>query len=381
MNLEREELAAWLLLLELPGLGRAGARRLMTALGPPVIALDRPIAELREFIGPAAQKYLLDQASAALNLADPTWQWLQADPDHREVVPLGHTRYPQALLEIEDPPLLLYMTGRLDLPLAPARALAVVGSRNPTPQGELNARQFSFALARQGLTIVSGLARGVDGAAHQAALEAAAESPQPSSLSTIAVVGTGLDRVYPRAHLQLAHAIARTGLLVSEFPLGTPPLAHHFPQRNRLIAGLSCATLVVEAALESGSLITAREAALQGKPVFAIPGSIHAPQARGCHALLREGAALVETADDVLNELPAASRPSAPQTQGAVTTAPPQTQDPILQALGWEPMSLDEAQARSGWPFPALQARLMQLELQGCVVRLPGGRVQRIAQT
>ena len=172
----------------------------------------------------------------------------------------------------------------------------MVGSRNPTPQGAQNARQFARALAGGGVTIVSGLALGIDAAAHEGALDGSA----PGALATIAVIGTGIDRVYPRQHRDLAHRIAGRGLIVSEYPIGTPPLAHNFPRRNRLIAGLSQGTLVVEAALQSGSLITARLASEQGKEVFAIPGSIHSPQSRGCHALIRQGAKLVETAEDVL---------------------------------------------------------------------------------
>lgn len=374
--MDREELGAWLRLLELPGLGRAGARRLLAALGSPLEIFSHPASELQAYLGAPALRALQQPDPGLTDLCDRTWQWLQEAPGSRAAVPLGDPLYPPALLDIEDPPLLLYCMGRLDLALDPSRSVAVVGSRNPTPQGELNARQFSLALAQHGLTIVSGLARGVDGAAHAAALQATGGT----GLRTVAVVGTGLDRVYPRSHLRLAHEIAQAGLLVSEYALGTPPLAHHFPQRNRLIAGLSCATLVVEAALESGSLITAREAALQGKAVFAIPGSIHSPQARGCHALLREGAALVETAEDVLRELPTPGlcpAPAATQPQGAAE--PPE--DALLTALGWDPVSLDDAQGRTGLPFPALQARLLQLELEGQVVRLAGGRVQRLMRS
>jgi DNA processing protein len=290
------------------------------------------------------------------------------------VVALGDAAYPAGLLQIEDPPLLLYLMGRLELPLEPARSLAVVGSRNPTPQGALNAKQFAQALSQAGLTIVSGLALGVDGAAHEGAL---AGLGGVDRLATVAVVGTGLDRVYPKRHHQLAHDIALHGLIVSEYPLGTPPLAANFPRRNRLIAGLSSATLVVEAALQSGSLITARLAAEQGKDVFAIPGSIHATQSRGCHALIRQGAKLVESAQDVLDDLP--GLPS--NTSDAVTVNAGDTvdEDGLLQALGYDPVSLDALQARTGWPTAQLQARLMALELDGQVARLPGGLFQRIA--
>ncbi|MEK9803836.1 MAG: DNA-processing protein DprA, partial [Curvibacter sp.] len=283
-------------------------------------------------------------------------------------------RYPRSLLDTEDPPLLLYLSGRLDLALDSHRSLAIVGSRNPTPQGLLNARQFAIALAEQGLTIVSGLALGIDGAAHEGAL---AGTHGAQRLATIAVVGTGADRVYPKSHHALAHRISAQGLIVSEYPLGTPPLAANFPRRNRLIAGLSGATLVVEAALQSGSLITARLAAEQGKEVFAIPGSIHATQSHGCHALIRQGAKLVESAQDVLEDMPAWSGLQAP---GPTAAEPATDDDPLLQALGLEPVSLDALQARTGLDIAPLQARLMALELEGQVARLPGGLLQRLVR-
>jgi DNA processing protein len=264
-----------------------------------------------------------------------------------------------------------------------ANCLAVVGSRNPSPQGVANARQFAQVLAQGGLCIVSGMALGVDGAAHKGALEGAS----PDAMATIAVVGTGLDRIYPRQHQELAHRIAQRGLLLSEFPLGTPPLAANFPRRNRIIAGLSRGTLVVEAALQSGSLITARLASEQGREVFAIPGSIHATQSRGCHALIKQGAKLVENAQDVLEELqwplgathlvrPDADPPLA--GPGADTQTP--AESALLQALGYDVAGLDALQARTGLPTPELQAQLMTLELQGLVARLPGGRFQRQEQ-
>jgi DNA processing protein len=284
------------------------------------------------------------------------------------------------LLRIDDPPPLLYWMGRLDLPLDSSTSLAIVGSRNPTPQGALNARQFAQSLRNSGFTIVSGMALGVDAAAHEGALDAAtSESPR---LATIAIVGTGLDRVYPKSHLQLAHRIAEHGLVISEYPLGTPPLAANFPRRNRLIAGLSCATLVVEAALKSGSLITARMAADQGKEVFAIPGSIHSAQSHGCHVLIRQGAKLVESTQDILEELPAVLGPGLANTcapdEGPGTNA---MHDSLLDAIGFDPVSLDALQARTGLSTALLQARLMALELDGNVARLPGGLFQRMART
>jgi DNA processing protein len=302
-------------------------------------------------------------------LLDATLAWQGEDPATREILTLADADYPAALLQMEDPPLMLYRMGRLS-PM-PARALAVVGSRNPTPQGLQNARRFSRAFAEAGVTVVSGMALGIDGAAHQGALDGA----PADGVATIAVVGTGLDRVYPKQHLQLAHHIAERGMIVSEYPIGTPPLAANFPRRNRLIAAFGQGTLVVEAALQSGSLITARLAAEQGKEVFAIPGSIHSPHARGCHALLRQGAKLVESAQDVLEDLrlvlPAAA---APETHEA-----PEGEDPLLDAMGYDPMGLDALIARTGIPANVLQARLLELELEGEVARLPGGLFQRQA--
>src|SRR4051812_16752840 len=306
--MERDELAGWLrLALSLPIDGGA-ARRLLTAFGLPEAIFRQDAAALAQVVDRTAAEALRQPPTDLGERIATTLAWLQDDPQHRQVLTLGDPDYPRALLAIEDPPLMLYRLGRLlDLP---QRALAIVGSRNPTPVGLQNARRFGRAFAEAGVTVVSGLALGVDGAAHEGALEGAA----PEAIATLAVVGTGLDRVYPKQHLSLAHRIAQAGTLLSEYPLGTPPLAHNFPRRNRLIAALSQGTLVVEAALQSGSLITARLAAEQGREVFAIPGSIHSPQSRGCHALLRQGAKLVESAQDVLEDLrfvlPAAAAPA-----------------------------------------------------------------------
>ena len=308
-----------------------------------------------------------------------TWQWLH---DHttdfaHALITLGDPRYPECLLHTADPPLMLYAIGpeRWLAHAAPLldwqRSLAIVGSRNPTPQGADNAHQFALHLAQQGWTIVSGMALGIDAAAHEGAMAA-----KNTALPTVAVVGTGVDRVYPRQNKQLAHQLAHHGLILSEFPLGTPPIAANFPKRNRIISGLSRGTLVVEAALASGSLITARTASEQGREVFAIPGSIHSPQSRGCHALIRQGAKLVEHAQDILEEfnlptrLPAAESTEQPSTQG--------TTHPLLQAMGYDPIDLDALGARSGWSTADLQAQLLELELDGQVHRLPGGLYQRV---
>jgi DNA processing protein len=267
-------------------------------------------------------------------------------------------------------------------PFPAAASLAMVGSRNPTAQGAENARQFARALRDAGFVIVSGLALGIDAAAHEGALEASGQTGSPGTPPTIAVVGTGLDRVYPRRNLDLARRIAAQGLLVSEYPLGTPPLAPNFPKRNRIISGLSQGTLVVEAALASGSLITARTAVEQGREVFAIPGSIHSPQSRGCHALIRQGAKLVESAQDVLEEL---RLPPTAAPRGAPDNAPPGEsglanlpEGPLLTALGFDPMGIDALVARTGMDAATLQVELLTLELDGRVARLAGGLFQRL---
>lgn len=397
--MDRDELGAWLRLTLSPGVGNSAARRLLARFGLPQEIFRQPEPALLQCATPAQAKSLCTVPPAWKALVETTWQWLaDAAPQGsaRAVVTLGDPRYPQLLLDTEDPPLLLYLMGPARLveqaPFPPGRCLAVVGSRNPTAQGAENARQFSRALRDAGFTIVSGLALGVDAAAHEGALEGAA-ARAATEPATIAVVGTGLDRVYPRRNLDLAHRIAAHGLIVSEYPLGTPPLAPNFPKRNRIISGLSQGTLVVEAALASGSLITARMAAEQGREVFAIPGSIHAPQSRGCHALIRQGAKLVESAKDVLEELrtPATSgSPASAQHGSTAEAAPcaeaaaesgsamPDTDSPLLQALGFDPMGVDALVARTGMDAASLQVKLLELELEGRVARLPGGLFQRI---
>ncbi len=406
--MDHDELTAWLRLALTPGVGNDTARRLLAAFGLPQAIFAQTQAALGQLVSPAQARALAQppDALAAQVLATQTWLDGAEAGMGRAVATLGDARYPAALLALEDPPLMLYLLGQVQLLDSeqksahvradqartaisniafgwPDKALALVGSRNPTPQGVQNARQFARALADAGLAVVSGLALGVDGAAHEGALAALDEGAPATRLVTLAVIGTGIDRVYPRQHRALAHRIAAHGLIVSEYPLGTPPLAPNFPRRNRIIAGLSAGTLVVEAALPSGSLITARLASEQGKEVFAIPGSIHSPLSRGCHALIRQGAKLVETAQDVLEEL----RWPAPPTTGSAAAALPDDDAPnaqeaaLLQALGADPVSLDALQARTGLDTARLQARLLELELAGRVGRLPGGLFQRLGQT
>lgn len=410
--MQRDDLAAWLRLTLTPGVGNATARKLLATFGLPQSVFEQPTAALRQVATPAQASALQTEPPELAALAETTWRWLDeatpasaAEGVRRHVVTLGDAGYPAALLNIEDPPLMLYLLGQVgstpdaadhdshgpghatNLTQVASRGIAIVGSRNPTPQGEANARQFARAFSEAGLTVVSGLALGIDGAAHLGAMDGidSGRCAAGDTLATVAVVGTGLDRVYPKKHLGLAHRIARHGLLVSEYPLGTPPVSANFPRRNRIISGLSLGTLVVEAALKSGSLITARLASEQGKEVFAIPGSIHASQSHGCHALIKQGAKLVESAADVLEELrlppdiarriPGTTADPASPTSGSDETAP---ENPLLEALGFDPVSLDALLARTGLDAAALQARLLELELDGAVARLPGGLFQRL---
>jgi DNA processing protein len=364
--MDRHELGAWLRLLEVPRLGRESARKLLAAFGSPQAVIDASTSARSEVVGAPLGKAVSVEPESLAGVLASTLSWLSADaPEERAVITLGDPRYPRALLDSPDPPLLMYAQGRFEL--LQADCVAVVGSRNPTPQGLDNARAFSSHLSQAGLTIVSGMALGVDAAAHSGGLD--------GSGSTIAVVGTGLDRVYPRRNRDLAHRLAANGLLVSEYSLGTPPLAPNFPLRNRIIAGLSRGTLVVEAALLSGSLITARLANEAGRDVFAIPGSIHSPQARGCHALIKQGAKLVETAQDVLEEL----RWGQSEMSAAATLDVEPVADQLLTSLGFDPVTLDALVARTGRPASELSSRLLELELHGLVGRLPGQLYQRLS--
>lgn len=372
-----------------PGIGNETARRLLAAFGSAPAIFEQSADALRQLGSEKLSRAVREEPPALAAQLQTTLDWLAAGEDHH-LVTLGDAGYPPSLLDIQDPPLMLYMLGsqvRRGLPAIynGATNIAIVGSRNPTPQGEDNARQFAKAFGEAGLCVVSGLALGIDGAAHDGAL---LESTSPGGCTTIAVVGTGLDRVYPKKHLALAHRIAQQGMIISEFPLGTPPLMSNFPRRNRIISGLSLGVLVVEATLKSGSLITARLAAEQGKEVFAIPGSIHSPQSRGCHALIKQGAKLVETAQDVFEELRIEARHGTGTTRkqhhtgpdGAYATVIEDTAgNALLLALGFDVTSLDALQARTGLPTAQLQGQLLELELQGHVARLPGGLFQRMA--
>ena len=377
--MERAELAGWLRLTLTPGIGNGAARKLLAAFGLPANVFVQSAEALGQVVGAVGATALRTPPPRLEALVAQTWTWL-TDADEtgavRRIVTLGDPDYPRSLLELSDPPSMLYTLGAAAFDLTQLdRSLGVVGSRNPTPQGASNARAFARALGDAQIVVVSGLALGVDGAAHEGALDAAGDAPR---LATVALVGTGLDQVNPARHRNLANRIVRQGMLISEYPLGTPPLNQNFPKRNRLIAGLSQGTLVVEAALQSGSLITARLASEQGKEVFAIPGSIHSPQSRGCHALIRQGAKLVESVQDILEELrlPDAALRTVAAAPGA-DDAP--AHHPLLDALGHDPVGLDALSARTGWATGELQARLLELELDGHIARLPGGLYQRVA--
>jgi DNA processing protein len=361
----------WFALCRLPGAGYRTRLELLEQLGSieNIFSATRP--QLEKIL--AGKK---ESINAILDGVDETafeteLAWLGETGHH--LVTWADTDYPPLLREIPDPPVVLYVVGERQSLSRPQ--FAIVGSRNPTPMGRENAQAFAKTLAGAGLTITSGLALGIDGAAHRGALDAGG--------TTIAVAGTGLDRVYPARHRDLAHAVVQHGALVSEFPLGTPPKPENFPVRNRIISGLSLGTLVVEAALQSGSLITARLAAEQGREVFAIPGSIHSPQTRGCHALIRQGAKLVETAQDILEELgPLAqlvceARPEEKETTPREISMP---MAKLLEHIGYDPVSVDTLIVRSGLTADAVSSMLLQMELQGFVMPSPGGKVQRITR-
>ena len=397
----RESLKAWLRLSLTPGVGNITARALLQGFGLPETIFKRSASELQALVSSAISHQLCQVPEGLEETLDITWEWLQkpaphhaSSAIHKRLLTLADTDYPSSLMLTPDPPCLLYVIGQtqhLHL-LSPAAfkapsAMAVVGSRNPTPQGRLNAHDFASSLAQAGLTVVSGLALGVDTEAHRGALHGGSLA---NPLRTVAVVGTGLDRVYPQQNHALALSIAAQGLLISEYPLNTPPINSNFPKRNRLIAGLSQGCLVVEAATRSGSLITAKQALDMGKEVFAIPGSIHTTVAKGCHDLIKQGAKLVDCAQDILEELKdlpiviekstateISESTSDRDVEAAFLAADDQTRK-VLDHLGHDPVGLDELQMRSGLPTAQLQAELFQLELNGALGRLPGGLYQKL---
>jgi DNA processing protein len=359
-----DDAALWLALNQIHGLGGQGFCQLLRAFGSPSAIYAASFKQLRTVVSEPIAR--LVGAGPDQDAIAPALDWLQIPGNH--LITLADSDYPRALLEISDPPPLIFAKGQLQWLNAPS--IAVVGSRNASTQGEKNAEDFSQTLSRHGFTIVSGMALGIDGAAHRGALKA--------SGATIAVVGTGLDIVYPARHRDLAHQIAERGIIISEFPLGTPSLAQNFPRRNRLISGLSLGCLVVEANIQSGSLITARLAAEQGREVFAIPGSIHSPLSKGCHQLIKQGGKLVDNIQDIIDELGAVS-PSNSSAEIPSTQSTPATEAiPLLDCMGYDPISMELLVERSGLTSNSLSAMLLMLELDGKVASLHGGRYQRI---
>ena len=357
------ELAFWLRLQWLPGVGPVAARALLARFGLPKGIFSASFEALREVVpASVARAILLPPKPVANSQLELTLQWLSRPGN--AVLTLADLAYPLQLLEIPDPPLLLYVRGRLELLSRPC--VAVIGSRNASTQGMQNAAAFAEALSQAGLTIVSGLALGIDTHAHEGGLRGEG--------ATVAVIGTGADLVYPRRNFELAQRIAVQGCIVSEYALGLPAIPSNFPRRNRLISGLSRGVLVVEAAAQSGSLITARLAGEYGRDVYALPGSIHATLAKGCHALIKQGAKLVDSVDDVLQELQWPGVAGVAPPAHSLLTAPAH---PLLAALGYDPCDADTLAARSSLAMAEVMSELLALEMAGLVERLPGGLFQR----
>jgi len=369
---QRVALADWLRLAHVPGVGNGARRTLLKAFGLPEAIFAASYASLAAVVGPAIAERLLSIGPEVSQAIEAALVWAEQPGNH--LLTLADAEYPPGLLTADDPPLILYARGRLDILAQPM--LAIVGSRNATAQGERDAEAFAAALGQAGLTVVSGLALGIDAAAHRGGLSTAA--------GTVAIIGTGADRLYPARNEALAREIVANGVILSEFALGTPALAANFPRRNRLIAALGLGCLVVEAAPKSGSLITARLAAEAGRDVFAIPGSIHSPLARGCHQLIRQGAKLVESAQDILEELRWTRTPiekiGQSEKLGAGNTVinTNENEEQVLTLLGRTPCNLDTLAMRSDLTPEALLAILLPLELAGRIAQLPGGLYQRL---
>jgi DNA processing protein len=347
---------SWLRLTLVPGATDDALRKLLVAHGSPQAVLDASHAALKKTVSASVAAAVADGAPE--DYVQTALRWL--GEEHNHLVTLADGAYPASLLQLADAPPVLYVKGHSELLNQPG--IAIVGSRHATPQGIATARAFALALSDAGLVVISGLALGIDAAAHEGGLDGRSRS--------VAVVGTGLDIVYPARNRELAHRMADAGALVSEFPLGMPALAANFPRRNRIISGMAQACLVVEAALQSGSLITARLANEQGKDVFAIPGSIHSALSKGCHALIKQGAKLVDTVHDILEELHIAT--SAP-----VAAARHSEAHPLLSVMGYDPCDVDTLAARSGLPAAEVAVLLTRFELDGSIAPLPGGRYQR----
>jgi DNA processing protein len=354
----RDDALPWLRLALIPGISPRAQCALLREYKTPQAVFEAPRPRIEEQAGRDVAEALA--RGPVEDLVERTLAWLE-QPNHH-VIPLTSQAYPKSLLAIHDPPAVLYANGRIDL--LDATSIAIVGSRNATAQGVRDAQAFAQSLSSAGLCIVSGMALGIDAAAHRGGLA--------SIGSSIAVLGTGIDIVYPRAHRSLAHALAASGCLISEFPLGTPSVSGNFPRRNRLISGLARGVLVVEAGKPSGSLITARFALEQGRDVFAIPGSIHSALSKGCHDLIKQGAILVEEADDILAEIRWEAR-IAPRNEYEPAPA-----NPFLDSIGFAPTSPDQISQRTGVAAGDVAAQLSLLEIEGHIASLPGGLVQRV---
>ena len=382
MSPDAGELADWIRLLRAEGVGPVTARLLLSNFGLPENIFAASYTSLSKVVPERIARALLAPPTDALKASiERAATWTAEAGNH--VITLADPAYPPALLDTADPPVLLYAKGELALLSRPA--LAIVGSRNATIQGMRDAQNFAHVVSAVGVTIVSGLALGIDAAAHLGALDAL-DQDQHGAGSTIAVIGTGADIVYPARNRPLAHRIAAAGLILSEYPLGTAATSVNFPRRNRIISGLSRAVLVVEAAAQSGSLITARMALDQNRDVFAIPGSIHSALSKGCHQLIKQGAKLVESAEDVLEELRAvlsenvAARNTAPI---AANDAPSVQLEPVLQHLldtmGYDPVEINLLAERATLDAASVAAHLLALEMAGMVEALPGARYRRLA--
>lgn len=358
------ETALWISLNNIYGLGTQAFIQLLKAFGSPAAIYAASYSQLKEIVSGKIATEISN--GVAENALSDSLDWLARDNNH--LVTLADASYPKSLLEIADPPPLLYAKGNLTL--LNQASIAIVGSRNASVHGEKNAEAFAYDLCQQGLCIISGLALGIDGAAHRGALKA--------NGATIAVVGTGLDIVYPAKHRDLAHQIAERGLIISEFSLGTPSKPQNFPKRNRIISGLSLGCLVVEANLQSGSQITARLAAEQGREVFAIPGSIHSPMSKGCHQLIKQGAKLVDCTQDILDELDIKKSAASQLDSASNPSVESEKNNPILNIMGFEPIQMENIVNLSGLTVSEVSSMLMLLELEGSVASLAGGKYQKL---
>lgn len=367
MSWRNEDWIDWLRLIQTTGVGLDKARKLLSVFGLPSHIFKADFSALSQVVPErVAMTLTKDVTDEIVAQIERTRLWCENPNNY--VLTLADEAYPKALLEIADPPILIYVKGRVELLSTPS--VAVVGSRNATAQGIANAEKFSEALSHAGLTISSGMAAGIDAAAHQGGLRGPG--------STVAVIGTGADIVYPARNRGLAHLIADNGCIVSEYPLGMPAIAGNFPRRNRIISGLAKGVLVIEAAAKSGSLITARMAAEQGRDVFAIPGSIHSPLSKGCHQLIKQGAKLVDSAQDILEELCINSYIASTESPDAELNSEPESEDWLLTALGYDPVHIDILVERTGCDIGSLTGQLLQRELEGKLENLSGGMVKRM---